>query len=101
MPGAFHSASSGSGGGTEVWAFWLPDGGGGDPTGIVSNHSGKDWVAEVAHTGIGVMPAGRNSGKEYNDGWIVPRIGQNPLRSQLAGRNDVARVRNQVLGWDN
>ena len=37
----------------------LPDGGGGNPTGIVSNYSGKDWVAEIAHAAARLMLAGR------------------------------------------
>jgi hypothetical protein len=27
-----------------------------DPTGIVPDHSGKDWAAEVAHTAAGLRP---------------------------------------------
>jgi len=40
----------------------LPDGGSGDPTGIVPSDTGADWAAATAHTGTGLMPTERNSG---------------------------------------
>src|SRR5271155_4359610 len=46
-------------GGAPFAAGDLPDGGGGNPTGIVPNYSGKDWVAEIADTGGGLTTAGR------------------------------------------
>jgi len=33
----------------------IPNGGSGDPTGIVPGDSGADWAATVAHTSIGLM----------------------------------------------
>ncbi len=46
-------------GGAPCAAGDLPNGGGGNPTGIVPNYSGKDWVAEITHTVDGLMLAGR------------------------------------------
>ena len=46
-------------GGAPCAAGDLPDGGGGNPTGIVPDYSGKDWVAEIADTAGGLTTAGR------------------------------------------
>jgi len=77
----------------------IPNGGSGDPTGIVPGDSGADWAATVAHAVGWLMPTEQNSGTECNDGRIVPRIAQNSLDHPFTGQNDAAGARNRVLGW--
>ena len=86
-------------GGAPFAAGDLPDGGGGNPTGIVSNYSGKDWVAEIAHAAARLMLAGwqMREGKMAG-GDALSAFGRKPVRNATEGRNRLSRSQQTGLG---
>src|SRR5208283_5433932 len=84
-------------GGAPFAAGDLSDGRGGNPTGIVPDYSGKDWVAEIAHTATRLMLAGRQSRKEVLAGMLCLRSVENQCRTQSRAEGIVSAARKGLL----
>jgi hypothetical protein len=86
-------------GGAPCAAGDLPDGGSGDPTGIVPRHSGKDWVAEVAHPAAGLMLAGRQMRERKRAGGdALSAFGRKAVRNANEGGRHLARSQKAGVG---
>ena len=76
----------------------LPDGGGVNPTGIVPNYSGKDCVAEIAHTAARLMLAGRQMReRKVAGGDALSAFGRKSVLNAIAGRNHLPRSQESGL----
>ncbi len=86
-------------GGAPCAAGDLPDGGGGNPTGIVPNYSGKDRVAEIARTAARLMLAGRQMREsKMAGGDALSAFGRKLVRHATASGSHLRRSREPDLG---
>jgi hypothetical protein len=75
----------------------MPDGGSGDLTGIVPRHSGKDWVAEIAHAAARLILAGRKSREEVLAATLCLHSVENRCGTGPMAETVSPRVRKRVL----
>src|SRR5271170_7404817 len=86
-------------GGAPFAAGDLPDGGGGNPTGIVPDYSGKDWMAEIAHAAARLMLAGRQMREsKMADGDALSAFGRETARNAIEGSSHLTRRQKSSSG---
>src|SRR5271167_483027 len=80
-------------GGAPCAAGDLSDGRGGNPTGIVPDYSGKDWMAEIAHAAARLMLAGRQiQESKMAGGDALSAFGRKSVRNAIQSRRHHLRM---------
>ena len=73
-------------------------GGSGGAARVVPGDSGRDWAAEIAHTGDGLMPKAEIAGKRNPKANALSAFGRKSVRNTIQGRNHLLRSEESGLG---